>query len=154
MNNLTRILIDKHEHTILQIIYNKNENLKEMHKGLNQFKNISDCSIQYTDILINTKKYLVMNHYHKTDMLIQSLKSKYEINTRGKTNMLFKILTLTLLSLIIIIPLALNASRDLIKYRNQKSKNIKLVITAIIRLIICWLITTILLTIIYLIKTK
>lgn len=68
--------------------------------------------------------------------------------------MLFKILTLTLLSLIIIIPLALNASRDLIKYRNQKSKNIKLVITAIIRLIICWLITTILLTIIYLIKTK
>lgn len=50
MNNLTRILIDKHQHPILQIIYNKNENLKEMHKGLNQFKNISDCSIQYTDM--------------------------------------------------------------------------------------------------------
>lgn len=68
--------------------------------------------------------------------------------------MLFKILTLTLLSLIIIIPLALNTSRDLIKYRNQKSKNIKLVITATIRLIICCLTVTILLTIIYLIKTK
>lgn len=50
MNNLTKILIDKHQHPILQIIYNKNENLKEMHKGLNQFKNISDCSIQYTDM--------------------------------------------------------------------------------------------------------
>lgn len=61
MNNLTRIFIDKH--TILQIIYNKNEDLKEMHKGLNQFKNISDCSIQYTDInsIISTSNSLNEN---------------------------------------------------------------------------------------------
>lgn len=63
MNNLTRILIDKHQHTILQIIYNKNEDLKEMHKGLNQFENISDCSIQYTDInsIISTNNLLNEN---------------------------------------------------------------------------------------------
>lgn len=68
--------------------------------------------------------------------------------------MLFKVITITLLFLIIIMPLAFNATRDIIIYRNQKSKNIKLVITATIRLIICCLIVTILLTIIYLIKTK
>lgn len=95
-----------------------------------------------------------MKHYQEMDMLIQSLKLKYKMNMKGKVKMLFKILTLTLLSLIIIIPLGLNASRDLIKYTNQKPKNIKLVITAIIRLIICCLTATILLTIIYLMKTK
>lgn len=95
-----------------------------------------------------------MKHYHKTDMLIQSLKLKYEINTKGKVKMLFKVITITLLFLIIIMPLAFNTTRDIIKYKNQKSKNIKLVITATIRLIICCLIVTILLTIIYLIKTK
>lgn len=41
-------------------------------------------SLTKKNILINTKKYLVMKLYQKTDMLIQSLKSKYEINKRGK----------------------------------------------------------------------
>ena len=75
MNNLTRILIDKHEHTILQIIYNKNEDLKDIHKGLNQFKNISDCSIQYTDInsIISKNKSLNENF----DKFIEFIKNNH-----------------------------------------------------------------------------